>query len=972
MNRTTYTTLFLLLLIGLSACSTQRRRDDQSLTAKLWHNTTAHYNGYFNAEELLAASQLSLEQQYEDNYNRPLAMYEYIAADNPQSVAGDLDEAIKKVTVVLSLHPVSNWSDDCYLLAGQAQFLKKDYETAEKTFRYLINEYRPEEYYDEEKSKGKSKEPGAKKERSGKDRKLSAKQQRKERARRAKEAEKARKRYNRELKKRRRRRSRGKAVKQPEQEETKVAETEPEQPEDEPVAIPEGPVGMISLGDNALSASTPTGEDPDSYLLKHRPAYQEGRLWLARTLIERDNYDGALLILNDLQNNRGTFPDIKEQIPAILAYLYLSRGDRAEALPYLTDAVAATGDRDQRARYAFLLGQLQQESGARAAARQAFQEVIDAKPSFAMVFNAELQLAKSAADPMRELERMLREDKNDPYQSQIYYAMAEVELGNGNRDEGLALLEKSLQSAGATRSQQAEAYYLLGKLNLERQNYLDAKYYLDSTLTVLPTTDDRYQPTEKQRDKLIEIAERIEEIETKNAQLELASLTPEERLEMAKAKEEMRRAAALATSVGSASDMPGRTRGPAMANLGKSDWFAYDDRAVKRGEKEFQRRWGIRSLQDDWRRSNRTDVEVFALEEDDPADETGVVISLTEDDVDDILGEFPKTPQAQQQLQLEIKEAMFTLGRLYRNRVGNNRKAIEALEQLNELYPESNFEAESWYYLYLAYNDLNQPSQAQVYADKIIAKYPSSNFGKILRDPTYAQQYQDEEAQRNARYDAVYALFERGDFQRAQAQAQQELRGLIGQHPLKPRYALLLAMSAGNTEGKEAYVRELNKLIATYPNSPEQTRAKEILRLLGASGGARLPGGVSSGNSGQFKVKPDDIHFVIVAFNDSEVDINAAKVAISDYNREFHKLDKLRMANVYLGQANDVPMLILRRFADANAAQEYVDGVRKNANKYIDSRRMPYSIYPISQENYRVILTQRSLDGYPEFVEDNY
>jgi tetratricopeptide (TPR) repeat protein len=967
MNRTTYTAFFLLLLIGLSACTTQRRRDEQSLTAKLWHNTTAHYNGYFNAEELLAASTLSLEAQHEDNFNRPLAMYEYIAVDNPQAVAGDLDEAIKKVTVVLSLHPVSNWSDDCYLLAGQAQFLKKDYESAEKTFRYLINEYRPEEYYDSGQGKAKS----AKEEKSTSKRKKSAARQRKERANKAKDAARERKRYNRELKKRRRQRSKGKKVEEP-KEETKIAETEPDQPEDTPEVEPAGPVGMISLGDNALSATTPTGEDPDSYFLKHRPAYQEGRLWLARTLIERDNYDGALLVLNDLRNNLGTYPDLKQQIPAILAYLYLSRGDRAEALPYLTEAVAETGDRDQRARYAFLLGQLQQEAGAMAAARDAFQTVIDAKPGFVMVFNAELQLAKSAAAPLRELERMLKEDKNDPYQSQIYYAMAEVELRNGNRDEGLALLEKSLQSAGATRSQQAEAYYLLGKLNLERENYLPAKYYLDSTLAVLPKVDDRYRPTEKQRDKLTEIAERIEEIDSKNAQLELASLPPEERLEMAIAREEMRRAAALATSVGSASDVPGRTRGPASASLGKSDWFAYDDRAVKRGEKEFQRRWGIRSLQDNWRRSNRTDIDVFALEDDDPADAAGVIVELTEEDVDNILGDYPKTATEQEQMRLEIKEAMFNLGRLYRDRIGNNRKAIETLEELNRIYPGSNFEAESWYYLYLAYKDLGQMSQAQTYADKVIAKYPSSNFGRILRDPTYAQQYQNEETQRNARYAAVYALFERGEYERAQAQAQSELRELFGQHPLKPRYALLLAMTAGNTEGKEAYIRELNKLIATYPNSPEQTRAKEIIRLLGAGGGARLPGGVSSAGSGQYQMKPDEIHFVIVAFDNSEIDLNAAKVTISDYNREYHKLEKLRMANVYLGQANDVPMLILRRFADAAAAEKYVDGVRKNAGDFIDARRVPYQIYPISQSNYRVILTQRSLDGYPEFVAENY
>ena len=46
-----------------------------------------------------------------------------------------------------------------------------------------------------------------------------------------------------------------------------------------------------------------TGADPDSYFLKHRPAFQEGRLWLARTLIERDNFDGAQLILSDLESD---------------------------------------------------------------------------------------------------------------------------------------------------------------------------------------------------------------------------------------------------------------------------------------------------------------------------------------------------------------------------------------------------------------------------------------------------------------------------------------------------------------------------------------------------------------------------------------------------------------------------------------------------------------------------------------------
>ncbi|MBK9491790.1 MAG: hypothetical protein IPO07_25590, partial [Haliscomenobacter sp.] len=61
------------------------------------------------------------------------------------------------------------------------------------------------------------------------------------------------------------------------------------------------------------------------------------------------------------------------------------------------------------------------------------------------------------------------------------------------------------------------------------------------------------------------------------------------------------------------------------------------------------------------------------------------------------------------------------------------------------------------------------------------------------------------------------------------------------ENKLASRFALLAALCTGNIQGKEAYVSALNEVIARYPNSEEQKRAKEILRLLGASG-VQLPG----------------------------------------------------------------------------------------------------------------------------------
>ncbi|MEL7251197.1 MAG: gliding motility protein, partial [Bacteroidota bacterium] len=111
---------FCLLLV--SACTTQKKRGELSKFGKLWHNTTAHYNGYFNANEIITESTVALSDQHDDNYLQLLDIYEYIEVDNPQAVAEQLDEAVKKVTVVVNLHPYSQWTDDCYLLAGKALY----------------------------------------------------------------------------------------------------------------------------------------------------------------------------------------------------------------------------------------------------------------------------------------------------------------------------------------------------------------------------------------------------------------------------------------------------------------------------------------------------------------------------------------------------------------------------------------------------------------------------------------------------------------------------------------------------------------------------------------------------------------------------------------------------------------------------------------------------------------------------------
>lgn len=989
---------FCLLLI--SACTTQKKRGELSKFGKLWHNTTAHYNGYFNANEILTESTVQLSEQHEDNFLQLLDVYEYVDVDNPQAVAEQLDEAIKKVTVVVNLHPYSQWTDDCYLLAGQALYLKQDYESAEKAFRFLLREYPPEAEDEKEARSGSKKRRGKSgSSRSGNKNESTSAGLEGEKPMTTRERIKARKKYNREVQRRKKERERerakarksgGRYVPKPETEtetpETTTPTPEPETPKPEVEPTEPARTGLIRLSDDpSLQADT----DPDKYFMKHRPAFQEGQLWLARTLIERDNYSAARRVLNQLEQSPATFSDVRREVAVALAHLAIQEENYDVAAQAMDQAIERASDRASKARYAFIQAQLYQEMGNSQGAYAAYQDVVKLSPDYAMEFAARLNMAQnsylsgqgSAAEALANLERLLKDDKNLPYHDQIYYAMAGIELAQGNETAGVDYLEKSLNSGNSNRAQQTEAYYRLGMLFYQNEDYLAAKIYFDNTLSVMSPGDERYLPTERLRNNLVDIAKNLETIALQDSLLAISALSPEEQAALAKRLYEEQQQSATTESSNDPRDklnrntarvaMSGGSGRPAVttgagALQKESDFFAYDDRAMKRGQREFDRRWGGRPLEDNWRRSNRPDAGFSESSEAEVVD----VNLLTQDQIEKILADVPKDKGGQEAARLEIKKSMFELGRLYHDRLENYEKCVEVLEELNERFPGHIHELDSWYYLYLSHTALNNSSKATEYRNKILQKYPTSSFGQILQNPNYAQEYLDEERQLNRRYEEVYSMFERGDFSQAINQGQINVSSLPGQHPLKPRYALLMAMSTGSTQGKETYIAELQKVIATYPSTPEEVRAKEILRLLGGAG-ASLPGQAQE-ESGNFKPGDNELHYIIIVFDNDEIDLNASKIKVSDYNRTYHSLDKLRISNVYLGQSNDVPVLVLRRFKDKAAAMAYYQGVQKNGDDFLDPNELDYQLFPITQSNYREVLRNRSVDGYDVFFNGNY
>ncbi len=128
----------LLLISGLASCDKNR----DTFMNRSYQNMVAHFNVYFNGQQKLEETRLSLEKAHVDDFTKVLDVYPYGSDANRKSQSGQMDEVIKKASRVISERPISKWVDDAYFMMGKAYFFKGDYFAAIETFQFLNSQYK--------------------------------------------------------------------------------------------------------------------------------------------------------------------------------------------------------------------------------------------------------------------------------------------------------------------------------------------------------------------------------------------------------------------------------------------------------------------------------------------------------------------------------------------------------------------------------------------------------------------------------------------------------------------------------------------------------------------------------------------------------------------------------------------------------------------------------------------------------------
>ena len=131
-------------LLLLSGCSTKKN----TLTRRMYHNLTSHYNIYFNGDLAIKDGEKQLRTTVKDDYSKVLRVYNYGTQQNGVAMNSTMDRALEKTAICVQKHSMNfgnrervRWIDDAYLVMGKAHFYKHDYIPAKRTFDFVATEY---------------------------------------------------------------------------------------------------------------------------------------------------------------------------------------------------------------------------------------------------------------------------------------------------------------------------------------------------------------------------------------------------------------------------------------------------------------------------------------------------------------------------------------------------------------------------------------------------------------------------------------------------------------------------------------------------------------------------------------------------------------------------------------------------------------------------------------------------------------
>ena len=883
MRKNNHIILALGCLVGLllfSGCSTKKN----TLTRRMFHNLTSHYNVYFNGEASLKDGEKQLRNTVKDDYTKVLRVYNYGTQQNGMSLNSTMDRALEKTSICVQKHSMKfssrervKWIDDAYLVMGKAHFFKHDYIPAKRTFEFVADEY--------------------------------------------------------------------------------------------------------SYNDIVLVAN----------------------MWLVKTYIQMEEYPKAIASIEQLMaKSAGVEKQPKElmrNIDFTIADYYIAVKDYNNAVKYLKSGIMLNNDRDLRTRAMFILGQIYMHQGDAERATAQFKKVVKRNPEYEMVFESKMNMAKmgsagNARELYKMLNRMLRDLKNEDYIDRIYYAMAELALREGDEDKAIGYLRKSVAAFTDNQIQRMQSSLKVASMFFDRNQYELAQAYYDTAVTSMDRKYEGYDSIMNISQTLNELVMYASVVHDQDSLMRLAAMDSVERNqiidriiaqviedeELERERQEYEEQLAL---MGSTTEQ-GKADDKSQEGKSVSSWYFYNQATVSKGITEFNRKWGMRKLEDNWFISDKNSLAAAFSDDADEEKENGEEgsdaqrVSYTTHDRGYYLQNLPFTMEQKQVADSLIADGLYHLGFLYMDRLSDLPRSIESYEELDTRYPGNVKELPTWYALYKMHKDLHHEEQSLYYKGRIFDKYPTSSYAEFINDPTYFEKLKAQEREASDFYTRTYEAFEQGQFFRVKMNAERAMRLYETDTAFMPRFAFLHAVAQGRLVSVDTMAFALYDLVRTYPDSQITPYARQVLEHINEEYHLGLVLDAIDKEGGEkpevkqeppYTYEPNIQHFVMIVCNSQTVRVEPLKVRLSDFNKREHRTKGYNINSVVLD--NNLSIVTVGNFDNEQQAADYIASIFLTDYVFGGIDTNFYTITPISIKNYPVYYQSKNLDEYIQFIESN-
>ncbi|MFN6943907.1 MAG: tetratricopeptide repeat protein [Cytophagaceae bacterium] len=714
---------------------------------------------------------------------------------------------------------------------------------------------------------------------------------------------------------------------------------------------------------------------------KHVDHKQQALILLIRTYIFTEDYQSIPAVVEYLKKKKLSNNN-KRDFHLTMGYFNQIHEEYDKVIGHLTEAIPYIKKRDQKSRMHFILGQLYQLKEDNKNAYEHYHLVLKHNPPYELSFFTKLYMAQvsdlSDASDVHKIEKyfkkLLKDQKNLEYKDKIYYELGLFKLKQNDYKKGINYLEKSIQANAGNQFQKARSYLELGRLYYEKlQKYELAKAYYDSTIQLWDKKDKEYKPIARRQEVLADFVEQLNTIQREDSLQRLASMDSIQLSqyldkiifdEEKKQREEMRKLELAAKR---------KSNAAAIAGAGMADpnatWYFYNPASMNMGRIEFEKKWGKRKLEDNWRRSMK---EVTFDDDDEEEEEEEVVAAVDSAAIraqrkEQLYKNIPFTKAEIDTSNSRLEVAHYKLGKIYDLNLLEYDNSILTFQKLIKRFPESEYRPEVLYFLYLLTKDKGQMDKSEEYKNTIFSQYPNSLYAKIIKNPNYLAESKVLNEKVAVLYKQAYDLYNRKEY----FQAQHALNDIQQNYPesdIEDKLVFLGILIKGKTQSSLILKTELTNFIETYTNSVLLKRAEDLLETTEAYIAKKESG--QDNNYVKYINNLKKPQYFMAVMPKNKINTTIITNQFNSFNKKLFN-DENQKENILLDLNDSTVVIVVKEFKSIQAGNDYIDDIT-SIHSFLNAYKPNYQIFLITDDNYKLFEQSKNLEGYLRFYKTFY